>query len=255
MPESLRSVLNPSRLAIGLSVNFASPDVIELGAIAGFDFCNIDAEHGPLGIGDISAMTRAADARGVPSLVRPANSDPSLILRVLDTGAGGVMVPNVKSGADAEAAVRSVKYPPLGERGLGVTRSNDWGYRDASAYVIEENERTAVVALVENIEGVEKIDEIVGIQAVDVVWIGPADLAQSMGITGHLEDPMIGEAIDLVIASARATGKGVGVGVSDASKISSLVQRGFTCLAVQARSLIVDGGQGYVRALESVRRS
>lgn len=244
----LRARIRSGEELIGLSINFSSPAVVEMGGIAGFDFYNLDAEHGPLDIGAIDQLVRAADAAGVPAIVRPPNAAADTILRILDLGAAGVMVPQVSDEATARAVVDAVKYPPLGRRGLGIVRANRWGDEPAERSTARANDESVIMPLIEDIAAVDAIDAILGVDGLDVIWIGPADLAQSMGLTGQYSHPDVKDAIAHVVAAARAAGRGAGIAVGSVSQVGALRSAGFTCLAVQARTLIIDGGRGYVAA-------
>ena len=186
---NLRQRLRHGEELLCFSVNFPSSAAVEMGAIAGFDFYNIDTEHGPMDIGVIDEMVRAADSVGVPPIVRPPNNDPDTILRILDVGAAGIMAPGIASKADAQALVDAVKYPPIGHRGLGIVRANRWGDEPAAESTRRANEETVIIPLIEDIAAVEAIDEILEVEELDVIWIGPADLSQSMGLTGQYGHP------------------------------------------------------------------
>jgi 2-keto-3-deoxy-L-rhamnonate aldolase RhmA len=247
---NLRQRLRAGEELLCFSVNFHSPTVVEMGAIAGFDFYNIDAEHGPMDIVAIDEMVRAAAAAGVPPIVRPPNNDPDTILRILDVGAAGVMAPGISSMAAARALVDAVKYPPLGKRGLGLVRANRWGDEPAAESTRRANEETVIIALIEDIAAVEAIDEILGVDEIDVVWIGPADLSQSMGITGQYGHPELLAAMSRAVTAARAAGRGAGVALGATSQIDSLRSVGYTCLAVQAKTLLIGGGREFVNAFK-----
>jgi 2-keto-3-deoxy-L-rhamnonate aldolase RhmA len=248
---NLRQRLRAGEQLLCFSVNFPSPTVVEMGAIAGFDFYNIDAEHGPLNNGVIDEMVRAADAAGVPAIVRPPNGEPDTILRILDVGAAGVMVPQVSSPEIARAVVDAVKYPPLGKRGLGIVRANRWGDEPAAESTARANDETVIMALVEDIAAVEAIDAILEVEEIDVIWIGPADLSQSMGITGQYGHPDLQAATARAVGAARKAGRGAGVALGATSQIEGLRAVGYNCLAVQAKTLIINGGREFVKAFRN----
>ncbi len=247
---NLRQRLRSGEELLCFSVNFASPTVVEMGAIAGFDFYNIDTEHGPMDIGVIDEMVRAADSVGVPPIVRPPNNEPDTILRILDVGAAGIMAPGIASREDARALVDAVKYPPIGHRGLGIVRANRWGEEPPAESTARANEETVIIPLIEDIAAVDAIDEILEVEELDVIWLGPADLSQSMGLTGQYGHPDLQAAITRVVEAARHAGRGAGVAVGSVDKIESLRSIGFTCLAVQAKTLLISGGREYVAAFK-----
>ena len=245
---NLRQRLRAGEELLCFSVNFPSPTVVEMGALAGFDFYNIDTEHGPMDIGAIDEMVRAADSAGVPPIVRPPNNDPDTILRILDVGAAGIMAPGICSRADARALVDAVKYPPVGKRGLGIVRANRWGDEPAAESTRRANEETVIIPLIEDIAAVEAIDQILEVDELDLIWLGPADLSQSMGLTGRYGHPDLQAAIRRVVEASRAAGRGAGVAVGAVDQIGALRAIGYTCLAVQAKTLLISGGREYVRA-------
>jgi 2-keto-3-deoxy-L-rhamnonate aldolase RhmA len=158
-------------------------------------------EHGALQPGDIVRLLQAL--RGpCAGLVRVPENREIWIEKALDAGAAGLIVPHVNSAAEAARAVRSAKYPPLGERSVGFSRANLYGAR-FQADVETANDETVVVAQVEHIDAARAIKSIVGVAGVDAVFIGPYDLSASMGKPGRLQDPDVREAVDTVIGACR----------------------------------------------------
>jgi 4-hydroxy-2-oxoheptanedioate aldolase len=230
---------------IGMLLGFNSPAFVELVALAGFDFVLIDCEHGPMDLESVEAMVRAAEAAGLTPLARVPHNEASVILRFLDVGVMGVLVPHVETAEDARRAVAAIKYPPEGERGLAGVRANEYGAREPMAeYVRRANEETLFMALIESRKGVENAAAIAAVPGVDVVQIGPNDLSMSMGHYGRMDHPEVQAAIDQVIAAAQAAGKVPGSGaIRGPAAVRRALDRGIRFITYGARDVVLDGGR------------
>jgi 4-hydroxy-2-oxoheptanedioate aldolase len=203
---SLRQRLREGPALVGTFSIVAAPEVIEIIALAGFDLVVLDMEHGSYGIENVGVHILAARAGGaLTPVVRVRSNDPAVIGAVLDAGAAGVIVPHVQSAADASAAVRAARFPPDGERG-----AHPWvravGYGASGSWQRRANDEIAVIVMVEGREGVAALDEILATPGVDAVFIGPVDLATSLGLAGDLEHPDVVAAVADVIVRAQAAG-------------------------------------------------
>jgi 4-hydroxy-2-oxoheptanedioate aldolase len=181
--------------------------VIDLVALAGYDFVLLDAEHGSLSLETIANHVRAARANDLGTLVRVPEGDASYIQRALDLGADGIEIPHVKSPADARWAVSAVRYPPAGTRGMytkGVVANYGLhGYSNVRDLIDAVNEKTVCNIIIEDAEGVENIDEIVAVPGIDFITVGPGDLSGSMNLIGQPDHPALREAIEKVLAACR----------------------------------------------------
>ena len=247
--NTARKSLQEGKPILGVLLGFNSPAFVEFCALAGFDFVMFDCEHGPMSVESLENLVRAADAAGIVPFARVPRCEPSTILRFLDTGVLGLLVPHVETAADAVAAVRAAKYPPLGDRGLGMARSADYGARMPTAeYIRMANEETMVLALVESASGLANAAEIAAVPGVDVVHIGPSDLSMSLGFFGQPEHPDVQTAIDRIIADTRAAGKVSGSGgIRGAPALRRALDRGIRCVTYGARDLVVDSGRQLLR--------
>lgn len=189
------------------------PLLVELSAAVGMDFAMIDCEHGVFSDGDVEHMCRAAELVDVTPIIRVPVNREEIILKYLDRGAAGVIVPHVNTRADAEAAVRAAKYAPMGQRGFSGAAGARWGVgvTDPDPWAFA-NQHTLVIPMIEEEEGVRNAGEIAAAPGVAVVHIGPGDLAQSMGFIGRADQPQVQEAIRRVVTAVRAAGKAVGQG-------------------------------------------
>jgi len=189
---------------IGSWINTASPIVAEIMSAAGFDFLVVDAEHSAVDVAQAQLLFQAIRA-GNPSctpMVRLPGNDYAVTKRFLDAGAMGVIAPLVNSKSDAELLIRSVKYPPLGERGVGYGRSHGYGF-DFERYMDSANDDTFICVQIEHIKGVQNIDEILSVPDINAVMIGPYDLSASMGLTGQFDHPDYENQIQLILSKCR----------------------------------------------------
>ncbi len=208
--NQLKQKLQQGEVVLGLFVNCAYPALIEICGHAGFDFAVIDLEHGPLHPLVAEDLCRAADCTGLSPIVRVRKNDAPQIQRALDIGSAGVQVPQIESRRDAEAVVRGAKYSPLGERGLSFyTRAGV--YSSAGTQITDQlNAASMVVVHVEGKRGVDNLEEIVSVPHIDVIFLGPYDLSQSLGIPGQVQDPRVIELMQNAVGTIRNAGKAVG---------------------------------------------
>lgn len=205
-----------------------SPEVVELMALAGFDAVVIDLEHAPLSLESTHALIGTALGAGISPVVRVPNLDGAVVQRVLDSGAEGIVVPHVDSVAEAEAAVRAVRFPPVGTRGVGSTgRAGLWGARSRADYLRFGQEEVVLVVQIESAHAARDAGAIASVAGVDALLVGAADLSVSMG---HTESD--GEVVELVadvVEQARTAGVPVGnAGGSGRDAVQAAADRGFT---------------------------
>ena len=172
-----------------------SPSVVNAIGCGGMDFVVIDTEHGPTSIETAENLVRAAEVAQMTPIIRVPGNDPQLILRALDIGAIGVQVPHVSTKEEAQKVVRASKHYPLGDRGYSpFTRAGKFGAA-AEGHAERSNKETLVVLNIEGVEGLDNLEEIATVEGVDVIFIGPYDLSQSLGKPGNVFDPEVVEHI------------------------------------------------------------
>lgn len=213
MRNAMKDKIHGGQAAIGVSLMFPSPQLVEMCAYAGFDWVLIDCEHGSIGLADVEVMAMAADASGITAIARPRSNDPADIQSVMDRGVKGVQVPHVNSRADAERAVAAVKFGPGAARGLAAgTRPDRWGLGARMPdFAAQANAQSLVCVQIEHQEAVANIDDILAVEGIDVFFIGPSDLSQSMGHPGNAKAPPVAAAIERTLAKIRAAGKAPGM--------------------------------------------
>lgn len=181
-PNLLKRKLGLKQPAFGLFCSIPSPMSVELAGAAGFDFVIIDTEHVLINPETVENMLRTAEAAGVTPLVRVADADPKAILRALDGGAHGIVVPCVESADTVRAVVSACKYHPEGTRSLNAGRPGAFGKTSLAEYVARANGEIMVVPMIESLGGVERIADILAVPGVDLLLEGAADLSQSCGV-------------------------------------------------------------------------
>lgn len=241
----LKQAIKNGDLVIGTWAQVGSPDTIEIIGHSGFDFLIIDAEHGSFGVEMAENLIRAADAAGVPSIVRVADKNPSLIMKALDIGAQGIMVPQVSTKEDALRAVRAAKYPPLGNRGACPSiRAGKYMVEDWPRFAHLSNDDNLVFLLVEGIEGVENFEEIVSVPGVDAVLPGPFDLSMALGVGGQMDHPLVVAKMEEIMRIAQDKGVATVSVVFDpdiesmASKTEKWVKKGARIVTVQTDKMM-----------------
>ncbi len=234
-PENrLKRALQAQELLRGLWLDLASPIVAEIAAHAGFDWCLIDAEHGPNDIPLILAQLQAMNGAPASTVVRLPSDAPHLVKQVLDLGAQSLLLPMIDTAEQAARAVRSVRYPPAGVRGHGAGLARASAYSGHSHYAETADAQVCLMVQVESRHAVDEIDAIAGTEGVDCVFVGPADLSASMGRPGRPDAPEVQDAIGHVVERTRAAGKAAGIIVFDESDFSRYVDMGVTFLGVGA---------------------
>jgi 2-dehydro-3-deoxyglucarate aldolase len=229
---SLKEKLRTNTLTIGSWVTIGHQSVVEIMTSAGFEWLTIDLEHSVIELSDAQNMIAHIKSAGLHALVRVGKNDDLIIKRVMDAGADGVIVPMVNSGEDAKRAVESVKYPPMGKRGVGLARAQKYG-TGFDEYKKWLHEESVVIAQVEHIESVRNIDAILTTPGIDGIIIGPYDLSGSIGIPGEFEKPEVIEALEKVKNACKKHNKPLGFHVisSDHQALQSKISEGYTFLA------------------------
>jgi 4-hydroxy-2-oxoheptanedioate aldolase len=190
----LKEGLSEPLLMAGIQI--PSPDTVEMAGFAGFDIVLIDAEHGSLSARDIQDMIRAADAVQMPAIVRVPSASPDNILRALDAGAAGIVAPHANNAADAAAAIREGRFPPLGDRGSGLYTRAFRFTLDSGTHVFKEaNEGVTLGVQIESVAGVENAEAIMRTPGVDFILVGPSDMSTDRGTYQQDEDPWVRQAV------------------------------------------------------------
>jgi 4-hydroxy-2-oxoheptanedioate aldolase len=237
---------------IGVISPSPDPSIAELIGLQGFDFYMIDGEHGALGPAEAINIVRACESVGVTPLARVRSLDAKLLLQFLDAGVMGIMMPGIMNAADACALVDAVRYPPIGNRGLGPIRAADYmmGSMSQAEYVSFANEQLLVLPMVEDIEAVEHLEDMAKVPGIDGFIVGPRDLAMSMGFydgPGHDEVQATIETIfDAVLAQNLVLGTVAGTGEA----ATGLVERGALFCLTSVQGLIKQASTAYTQSFK-----
>ena len=248
LENRVKAKLAAGEPAFGCFVRTPESQLIEYVGMLGWDFLVFDAEHGPLQPRDVEDLCRAIEPRGTTPIVRVTTNDAPTILRFLDTGVHGLHVPWVNSGADAERAVRSVTYSPRGIRGLAGSRASEWGLRESiGAYVERANRELLVVIQVETQDAVDAIDDYLKVDGIDVLFLGPTDLSQSLGHPGQLDHPDVLGAMDRVADAVVGSGKTLGIYAGSVDMTKRWLDRGARYFTTSLEPFLRDGMRAHLR--------
>ncbi len=246
-PNRMKRKLMAGEPAFGVSVMFPSPHVVDIVGRMGFDWVLIDCEHGSISVESVELMVMAAEAAGLTAIARPAMNSFEAIGQLMDRGVSGVQVPHVITAEDARNAVEAVKYYPAGRRGLAAgTRSSDYGRGSSmSGYTEISNDETLVCVQIEDAEALENVDEIVAVDGVDVFFVGPSDLSQSLGYPGNPDAPVVREAMDRVFGTIAAAGK-VSGSAGNSAATRRYLDQGVRYLYTHLTTLLASGSDAYL---------
>ena len=237
---------------VGCFLRHAAADLAEYLALLGWDFLVFDGEHGSVTSRDVSNLARAVELHGVTPIARVPTNLPHPILRFLDAGAQGVHVPWVNTAEDAERALQSVKYHPRGVRGLASNRGGDYGLSLPMGEVVELTNRETLTAIhIETIAAVDAIEEYVKIDDLDVLFLGPTDLSQSMGLVGRKDHPRLLAAMDRVASVVTGSDKTLGLFVSSLDDAEEWIGKGVRYVATGMEGFMA---AGMTQFLAGVRR-
>jgi 4-hydroxy-2-oxoheptanedioate aldolase len=208
--NTFKEKLKDGKPVFGPFMKSTDPAFIEVAGYSGFDFVILDMEHGPVSFSGLQNLIRAAIIANIVPIVRTADSDEGSISKPLDLGAFGVQVPQVTSGAMAESCVQAARFFPKGSRGVcRFVRAAEYSSLPREDYFRKANEILIIIQL-EGKEAILDIDNILKIDGIDIIFIGPYDLSQSLGWPGQINHPNVVEAMNDVVKRARSAGKVVG---------------------------------------------
>ncbi len=242
-PNKFKRQLRAGVQQVGVFATIADANLVELLADAGFDWILIDTEHGPADVADVTDRLRAIAAAGTrtEAIVRPTWNDPVLVKRLLDAGARTLLFPSIGTAQQAELAVASTRYPPDGIRGVsGQTRAARYG-RDPG-YLRTANERICVIVQIETAQGLDNMDAIAGVPGVDAVFIGPSDLAASLGRLGDPGHPDVVDAVDAAFARLKELDMPTGYMTTRPDDASARLMAGVDFVGIATDTSIINLG-------------
>ena len=245
----VKEKLQRGEASIGTWLSTGSPLVAEVMAHAGFDWLTVDMEHNAIDMENLVSCFYAIGTTDTVPFVRVPWNDPQILKRVLDVGAYGVVVPNVKSPEEAQLAVQACRYPPEGFRGVGSIRGRLYGGSD---YYQQANEEIAVVLMIEDTEAVKQIDEICVVPGIDVLFVGPNDLAASLGVPLGLNNTHHDHkaAVRKVLETGKRFNVPVGIHCASADEVNRRIEEGFLWMPIVSDARLLMGAAQ--EALEQV---
>jgi 2-keto-3-deoxy-L-rhamnonate aldolase RhmA len=226
-PNRLKRDLAAGKVCLGATITINSPAVAEIMSHIGLDWIWFETEHSSLTLDNVLTMLQATNGADVSTVIRVPWNDKTMIKRALDLGPDGIIVPLVNTREEVEAAVRAMKYPPLGERGGGLGRAQCYGLH-MGEYMETANNEVMMIPMIEHIQAVENIDEILKVKGVDSVMVGTLDLSGSMGMLGQTGDPKVEGAVQKVLASCKKAKVPCGIITVAPEQANERIKQGFT---------------------------
>jgi 4-hydroxy-2-oxoheptanedioate aldolase len=223
--------LRGGELVVGTFVNLGSATVTNALAIAGLDFLLVDLEHGAGGEAALQPQLMAAEAGGGAVMVRTESFEQIRIGRALDLGASAIMLPRIETAAETREAMRHLRYPPAGDRGISTANlARRWGTR--SGPFSDADREVAGIIQIETLSALEEVDEIAAVEGIDALFVGPSDLTHALGVPGDIEAPAFRDALERVLGACREHGVPAGILAPNAEQARRYVDQGFSMMVV-----------------------
>jgi len=234
---------------LGCFLTWPVPGIVELAAIASFDFVVVDVEHGFFSIESVAATVLAADVAGIAAIVRAPSADSGEVGRYLDAGAAGTLLPRVDGAASVRSAIGALKFAPRGTRGLGGVRANRYATLPLADFVRRANDETLVAVQIERQGALDELSEIAAIPDVDVLFVGPNDLSQALGAPGDMSSTAYRTALGRVASEAARAGKSAGIMVGRREDVEELSRLGYRFFTTSDRALVLESGRRWREAV------
>jgi 2-keto-3-deoxy-L-rhamnonate aldolase RhmA len=232
MVHSVKQKISKKNITLGSWVQMPDPFSAEIMAGAGFDWLAIDLEHGMINLDAAFRLIQVIGNAGALPLVRLHENDPATIRRVMDAGAGGIIVPMVNTADDASRAVDAVKYFPEGQRSFGLGHAHQFG-KNFDSYIKDSNAKSIVVVQIEHNDALVNLDAILDVRGIDAIIIGPYDLSGSMGIPGKFDEPLFSARVTEIIEKVNKSSVALGIHIVHPAErdLAMRIQQGFTFIA------------------------
>lgn len=241
--KKLKIYISEKKMTFGSWIQIPNVFTTEIMARSGFDWLAIDLEHGMIDLETVYQLIQVIDYNGVIPLVRLHVNDESTIRRVMDAGAGGVIVPMVNTAEDALKAVNAIKYPPLGKRSFGLGRAHDFGL-GFDEYVQTINNHSILVVQIEHFDALKNLDQILQVPGIDAIIIGPYDLSGSLGIPGQFDHPEFKDALQTIINCVQKSPVALGMHIVHPTEDELHVRQsaGFTFIGLGMDTIFLQEG-------------
>jgi 2-keto-3-deoxy-L-rhamnonate aldolase RhmA len=247
--KKLKNYISEKKMTFGSWIQIPNVFTTEIMARSGFDWLAIDLEHGMIDLETVYQLIQVIDCNGVIPLVRLHVNDESTIRRVMDAGAGGVIVPMVNTAEDAQKAVNAVKYPPLGKRSFGLGRAHDFGL-GFDEYVQTINDHSILVVQIEHIDALKNLDQILQVPGIDAIIIGPYDLSGSLGVPGQFDHPGFKDALHAIINRVQKSSVALGMHIVHPTEdeLQERESAGFTFIGLGMDTIfLLEGSHNVIR--------
>lgn len=229
--KSLKARLRSEKPVFGAWVGIPHPIVIELMARAQFGFLLLDGEHSPIDVNALGGLLPAAELHGAPTIFRTRSKSAGDIKAALDAGVSGIMVPMIETAEEAASIVAHCRYAPAGARGIGPWRASGY-YEDFDAYLAGANDATTLILQLESVKGLANLEAILAVEGFDVLFVGPADLASSLGLPIGRFDGELRKVLRRVAEAARRAGKLAAIDAPNTSLIPDLIDMGYSLFTI-----------------------
>jgi 4-hydroxy-2-oxoheptanedioate aldolase len=244
--NSFKHHLQCGTTQIGLWLGLADPYSAELAANAGFDWLLIDGEHAPNDLRGMLAQLQAVAPYAAQAVIRPVIGDTALIKQILDIGVQTLLIPMVESAEQAQQLVRAVRYPPGGVRGVGSALARASRWNNIADYLDHADEQICLLVQIENRQGLANLEQILAVEGVDGVFIGPADLSAALGHRGNPGHPAVQAIIEDAIVRITGAGKAAGILSADEKLARRYIELGAAFVAVGVDTTVL------MRSLQSL---
>ena len=243
--------LKAGKSYIGTFAKMTDASVVELFAFCGFDYFIVDNEHSQMSKETLVNLLRAADISGIVPIVRVRENSRAQMLQALDAGALGIMVPETSTVAEVEHVIASAFYAPQGSRGYTASnRAAGYGNMDAAEYARTANANVMTIVYCETTEAIANLDAMLAVPHLDVLWMGPMDLSQALGVTGQPHHPKVVAAMDDIIARCKKAGVAVGTIAADAQTTQDLLRRGVQLIGLSSdQAMIMNAGKRFLKEI------
>jgi 4-hydroxy-2-oxoheptanedioate aldolase len=224
--------LEKRKYSIGLFSKCSDTSMIECMGLAGFDFVIIDLEHGPNSFETAQHLVRAASIHEITPIIRVSENNETMISTALDIGAQGIQVPQIDNEKDARQVVQAAKFFPAGNRGIcRYVRAAGFSSKNKNEYFEESNKNTLVIIQIEGKKGIRNLEGILQVEGVDILFIGPYDLSQSMGVPGQTDHPKVTDAMKMILEKANQSNKVIGTFVETPGELKTWKDLGLLYLS------------------------
>jgi 2-keto-3-deoxy-L-rhamnonate aldolase RhmA len=244
-----RERLENGELLLGTIMALPSADVAEILSQVGFDWLFLDMEHAPYSLRDVQRICQAVGGRSA-CIVRIPDKSEIWVKRVIDIGPDGIIVPHIDTAEETERIIRWALYPPRGIRSAGIARAQGYGMKMDEA-IRNSKAEMLVIPQIEHVDGVKNIEEIVRVEGVQAVFVGPYDLSGSLGMLGQVGDPKVQSKVKHVADVCRGANLKSGIFGLDAESVKRYVEFGYTLIALGADTLML--GEAAGKVVRSIR--